>query len=59
MSKIDRKKELKEKVDEQNSIIKKYMEKQKEQFDEYFAKLKEKNAWYYLLILIWNKIAFS
>ena len=44
LSKIDRKKELKEKVDEQNSIIKKYMEKQKEQFDEYFAKLKEKNA---------------
>ena len=44
LSKIDRKKELKEKVDEQNSIIKKYMEKQKEQFDEYFAKLREKNA---------------
>ena len=44
LSKIDRKKELKEKMDEQNSIIKKYMEKQKEQFDEYFAKLKEKNA---------------
>ena len=44
LSKIDRKKELKEKINEQNLIIKKYMEMQKEQFDEYFAKLKEKNV---------------
>ena len=44
LSKIDRKKELKEKINEQNLIIKKYMKMQKEQFDEYFAKLKEKNA---------------
>ena len=44
LSKIDRKKELSVKMQEQNEIIKTFMEKQKEQFDEYFAKIKEKNA---------------
>ena len=41
LSQIDKKKELKDIMNEQNIIIKKYMEKQKEEFDEYFAKLKD------------------
>ena len=41
LSKIDKKKELKEIMNEQNSLIKKYMEKQKEEFDAYFSKLKD------------------
>ena len=41
LSKIDKKKDLTEKMKDQNSIIEKYMEKQKVEFDEYFAKLKE------------------
>ena len=43
LSKIDKKKDLKEIMIDQNSLIKKYMEKQKEEFDQYFTKLKEKN----------------
>ena len=41
LSKMDKKKDFKEIMDEQNLIIKKYMEKQKEEFDEYFANLKD------------------
>ena len=40
LSKIDRKKELGEKMKEQNIIITKYINGQKREFDEYFDKLK-------------------
>ena len=40
LSKIDRKKELSEKMKEQNIIITKYINRQKKEFDEYFDKLK-------------------
>ena len=41
LSKIDKKKELNDKIKDQNEIIKLYMERQKKEFDEYFSKLKE------------------
>ena len=41
LSKIEKKKELSQKMKEQNEIIEKYMAKQKEEFDEYFSNLND------------------
>ena len=41
LSKIEKKKDLNQKMKEQNEIIEKYMKKQKEEFDEYFSNLNE------------------
>ena len=41
LSKIEKKKDLNQKMKEQNEIIEKYMKKQKEEFDVYFSNLNE------------------
>ena len=41
LSKIEKKKELSQKMKEQNEIIEKYMAKQKEEFDKYFSNLND------------------
>ena len=41
LSKIEKKKELCQKMKEQNEIIEKYMSKQKEEFDKYFSNLND------------------